>query len=353
MVLCRAHQRSYCVWSPTGTAALWATLTALGLEKRSVAIPCGVCLNIPLAIKYTSAKPIYCDIDEKSLGLSADVLHATIEAPDAVLAVHAYGNVCDIQSIADFCQTKSIPLIEDVAVAQGALTRDNRPAGSFGTASIVSFGRGKIVDIGGGGAVMTNDPALAREIGARLQALPLRSSIDEQKIDQFSSLHTQLYNQHYGKDLRDHLRHFVARAAELRGPTLTNFSWSRDAAARGVEELPRNLNRRRELARYLFNRLPRFGDIRFDPRQLEEAAIWRANLFSSSHRNKLLRSMLAEGLKISSWYPPAQDFLEDGDMGQTPFARKVGAEILNVWINEEVDAAYLDAVISKIATVQC
>ena len=72
-----------------------------------------------------------------------------------MIAVHGYGSTCDIQSIINICRDKHIPLIEDLAVAQGA-TVDLRPVGSFGDLSVVSFGSGKIIDVGHGGAVFTS-----------------------------------------------------------------------------------------------------------------------------------------------------------------------------------------------------
>lgn len=351
LILCRMHQRGHCVWVPSATVGLTLTLAALGLEGCRVAIPSGVCLNVPLAVKYADARPVYCDIDEASFGLDAGLLSRVSRQIEAVLAVHAYGNPCDMDSLTELCRQANIPLIEDVAVAQGALTPGGRPAGSFGVASVASFGRGKIIDVGGGGAVLSDDAALAGDIRRRLKALPPRSETDEEEIEGFSSAHTRLYNQHYGKDIKGHLAAFIEMASGLRRPVLTSVAWDREAAARGFESLPRDLARRRGLARQLFGRLASRADIGFDRRQLEHSAVWRANLFLPHGRDRVLRSMLDDGFKVSSWYPPAQDFLETGDIPSTPVAARVGREILNIWVNAEVDADYVDAVVAKIESV--
>ncbi len=345
------HQRSHCVWVPSATVGLTLTLAALGLEGRRVAIPSGVCLNVPLAVKYADARPVYCDIDPASLGLDAASLSRAICDIDAVLAVHAYGNPCDMDLLTDLCRQANIPLVEDIAVAQGALTPGGRPAGSFGVASIASFGRGKIIDVGGGGAVLSDDAALAGDLRRRLNALPPRSEADEHEIEGFSSAHTRLYNQHYGRDLKSHLSAFIEMANRLRRPVLTSVAWDREAAARGFESLPRNLDRRRVLARQLFDRLASRGDVGFDRQQLEDSAVWRANLFLPQGRDRVLRNMLDDGFKVSSWYPPAQEFLESGDFQATPVAARIGREILNIWVNTEVGAGYVDAVVAKIESV--
>jgi hypothetical protein len=56
-------------------------------------------------------------------------------------------------------------------------------------------------------------------------------------------------------------------------------------------------------------------------------------------------------VKISSRYPPAQDFLAPAWGCDTPLARRVGEEILNVWVNDEVGIDYLDGVVEGIAAL--
>ena len=145
--LCRLHQRRYGVSVASGTIGLALGLTLLGLSQKRVAVPSGVCLNVPLAVDIADAVPVYCDIDPGTLGLSAKTLQAVASPIHGVIAVHAYGMPCAINEIDSYCRSQGVPLIEDVAVAQGAVA-GNRPAGSFGVLSVLSFGRGKIIDVG-------------------------------------------------------------------------------------------------------------------------------------------------------------------------------------------------------------
>lgn len=334
----------------SGTVGLTLAMVALGLDGAGVAIPAGVCLNVPLSMHYAGATPVYCDIDPGTLGLSPATLSGATGSFAAVLAVHAYGNVCDIEAIADHCRSAGMPLIEDVAVAQGARA-DGRPAGSFGAASVVSFGRGKIIDAGGGGAVLTDDGALATEIRQAYRRLPKRTDADGQRVDAFSSWHTRLYNRHYGKDLDLHVGPFVDSALTMRDAALTRYPWNTDEVAKGLENLAENILRRRTLAAQFFKmveaRLPRVRCHQLPG----ESVPWRANVFISGDRDGVLRTLLAERARISSWYPPAQDFLAPAWSSDTPVARRVGEEILNVWVNDEVDISYLDNVVGRIAAL--
>ena len=102
------------------------------------------------------------------------------------------------------------------------------------------------------------------------------------------------------------------------------------------------------MSEYLFTQLEsRLPGIRCH-RLLQGSVPWRASVFIPGQRDRILRALLAEGVKISSWYPPAQEFLEPTWKGDTPVARRVGDEILNVWVNGEVDSRYLDAVIERL-----
>lgn len=348
--LCKLHQRSHCVLVSSGTVGLTLTMAALGLHGKGIAIPAGVCLNVPLSVHYAGATPIYCDIDPETLGLSLATLSGAANPFAAVLAVHAYGNVCEIGAIENYCRSAGIPLIEDVAVAQGARA-DDRPAGSFGMASVLSFGRGKIIDVGGGGAVLTDDEALATEVRQAHGRLPQRTDADKQRVDAFSSAHTQLYNRHYGKDLGLHVGPFVDTALALRDATLTCYPWNADGVVKDLETLAGNILRRRALAAQLFDRVEtRLPALRCQ-RPADGAVPWRANLFLERNRNPVLRALLAEGMRISSWYPPAQDFLAPAWTDDTPVARRVGEQILNAWVNNEVDAGYPAMLVGRIAAL--
>jgi dTDP-4-amino-4,6-dideoxygalactose transaminase len=346
--LCRLHQRSYCVSVSSGTVGLALTMEALGLGGKGIATPAGVCLNVPLSVHYARAIPVYCDIDPGTLGLSQATLSNAMDSFAAVLAVHAYGNVCDIRAIEDHCRAMGMPLIEDVAVAQGAWS-DDRPAGSFGIASILSFGSGKIIDVGGGGAVVTDDRALAKAVRQAYDRLPERTNADEQRINALSSWHTQLYNQYYGKNLDQHVAPFIDAALTLCDAALTRCDWNANRAAASLARLAENLDRRHALMDYLFGHVESRLDLRCH-RPSRGGVPWRANLFVPGSRNFVLKTLLGEGVKISSWYPPAQDFLAPAWSGDTPVARRVGEEILNVWINDEVGTDYLDGVIERMAS---
>lgn len=344
--LCRLHQRSYCVTVSSATTGLALTMKTMDLAGSGVAIPSGVCLNVPLSVHYAGAVPVYCDIDVKTLGLTPSTLAAAGFGFSAVVAIHAYGNTCDINTLEAYCRQKSLPLIEDVAAAQGAAVGD-RPAGSFGAASILSFGAGKIIDIGCGGAVLTDDPHLAHEIRERHSRLIPRQDEDVKRLGALSAWHTRLYNQHWGRDLAMHIKPFAKAALALKAEALTYARWDAGKVLQQLRHLEANLGRRRRLSAYFYNRMTRRTGVRCPPPSAGSAP-WRACIFISGCRDQVLRALLDERMNISSWYPPAQYFLDSEAPPSTPVASQVGEEILNVWVNKDADIEYLDKISAKI-----
>ncbi len=85
-----------------------------------------------------------------------------------VIGVDLYGACCDYKALTAICRRHSAKLIIDSAEAVGA-TRDGRPAGSAGLAAVYSFNGNKIVTTSGGGAIVTDDRALAERAKKRAQ----------------------------------------------------------------------------------------------------------------------------------------------------------------------------------------
>lgn len=341
--LCRLLGRKYCIYVAGATAGMVLALKAAGIRNQLVALPAGVCTNVPLAVLYSGNVPLYLDHEAVALGMSPDDLAIRGGAAKAVIAVHAYGNPCLIEPISAWCRQQGSFLLEDLAPALGA-SLNGRPVGSFGDAAVVSFGAGKIIDVGGGGAVLTDDPALAEAVARLNKALPMPGKqIEEAEL--LGSVHTRLYNAHYGIDLNAHAQSYLNKALRLE----VGFVHQPDPelarrACHALDDLSNNITLRRskwgKLAQVLTQtQLP---NVTIHPLQ-EGATPWRMNLMVSHGRDEVLKHLLAADLKVSSWFPPADLYLVrdrgDGD-GNTPIASRIGREILNLWVNDEVDENY-------------
>jgi dTDP-4-amino-4,6-dideoxygalactose transaminase len=152
-----------------GTDALELVLRALDIGPGDeVVVPANTFVATAEAVVLAGATPRFADVDPETLLLTPDSLaEALTPRTRAVLVVHLYGQVADMDALLEATSAAGILLIEDAAQAHGATWR-GRPAGSFGVAGGFSFYPGKNLGaFGDGGAVVTSDPALA----ARLRVL--------------------------------------------------------------------------------------------------------------------------------------------------------------------------------------
>src|SRR6201999_1875942 len=110
------------------------------------------------AIPATGATPVFCDIDPDTYCVTAETVKAALTPrTKAVVAVHLFGNVAPIAEIAAL----GVPVLEDAAQAMGSRSAAGRP-GALGRAATFSFFPSKNLGaFGDGGAITTDDDALA------------------------------------------------------------------------------------------------------------------------------------------------------------------------------------------------
>lgn len=348
------HGRAEARLVANATTGIYLALRAAGISGRPVGVPNNVCFNVPLAVLLSGNRPVYLDIEEATLGLAPGSVTETREPLAALIAVHAYGCMCAIESIAQRCRELGVLLIEDLACAQGA-NRNGRTAGGFGDVSVMSFGRGKIIDVGGGGAVLTDDRVLLDEMIALDEQLPVAAAVDQQAADELSNWHTDLYNTTYPSGLNAHAPQFRQRAlAAGRGFVHRSSSDWADEVSRAIDRLPDNVAGRAARAEFLFSRFDDAPSVACW-RPSDGAVYWRFNLLVRAGRDRMLRHLLAEGYKASSWYPSVDLFFESRHVSpvKTPVSDAIGDSILNIWLNDEVDSAYLTNISTAILAYAC
>ncbi len=154
-----------CVATANGTAALFATLSALDVGPGDEVILSPytfiATLNVVL-LNY--ALPIFIDSDPESFQIDARKIEAAVtERTAALLPVHLGGNPADLDTIMDVARRRNLPVVEDACQAWVAQWR-GRNVGTVGTAGCFSFQASKNLNAGEGGAVITADDKLADAI---------------------------------------------------------------------------------------------------------------------------------------------------------------------------------------------
>jgi perosamine synthetase len=151
----------YGVTVSNGTVALHVALVALGIGKGDeVIIPDLTFAATINAVLHANATPVIVDIEEKSWCIDPDEIEKSITSKTkAIIPVHLYGQVCDMDSIMNLAKQYSLKVIEDCAEAHGAMFKDNK-VGSFGDIGCFSFYGNKVITTGEGGMCVTNSTEL-------------------------------------------------------------------------------------------------------------------------------------------------------------------------------------------------
>lgn len=169
----------YAVAVVNGTAALHVALRLAGvLPGDEVLIPALTFVATANAVAYCEATPHFVDSEERTLGVSPQRLREYLQSIAcihnkqcvnrntgrtirALVPMHTFGHPADIEGLLAVARDFHLALVEDAAESLGS-TIHGRHTGTFGLMGILSFNGNKIITTGGGGAILTNDPELAR-----------------------------------------------------------------------------------------------------------------------------------------------------------------------------------------------
>lgn len=166
----------HCIGVASGTAALSLMLEAYGVGPGDeVIVPAHTFIASALAVSHVGATPVLCDVLDDTGLIDPGAARAAVgPRTAAVLAVHLYGQACDMDAIHAFAGTHGLLVLEDAAQAHGATYRGRR-TGSLGDAAAFSFYPSKNLGaLGDGGAICTDDDVLASRV-RRLRNLGQRT----------------------------------------------------------------------------------------------------------------------------------------------------------------------------------
>ncbi len=144
-----------------GTVAIHLALLALGIGPGDeVIVPTLTYIASVNSIAHTGATPVFCDSLEQTWQIDpADVEKKITGKTKAVMAVHLYGQACDMDALMAICKKYHLFLIEDCAESVGTFYK-GKHVGTFGDISTFSFFGNKTITTGEGGMVVTNDETL-------------------------------------------------------------------------------------------------------------------------------------------------------------------------------------------------
>ena len=149
---------NYCITVANGTDALEIALESLNLKKNTeVIIPANAWISAASAVIRANLKICFCDINLDNYSISIEDLKKRItKNTSAIIIVHMYGYISNIDEIVKIARSRNLKIIEDCAQAHGTKYR-NKKAGTFGDMATFSFYPTKNLGcFGDGGAILTS-----------------------------------------------------------------------------------------------------------------------------------------------------------------------------------------------------
>ncbi len=169
----------YAVATVNGTAALHIALKLAGvIQGDEVLIPALTFVATANAVAYCNAFPHFVDSEESTLGIDVAKLRSYLlentrileglcvnnlsgRVIRAIVPMHTFGHPGDMDNLIDLASEFHLVLVEDAAESLGSAYK-GKQTGTFGRLGVLSFNGNKTITTGGGGAILTNDPELAR-----------------------------------------------------------------------------------------------------------------------------------------------------------------------------------------------
>ncbi|MEA9598564.1 DegT/DnrJ/EryC1/StrS family aminotransferase [Polynucleobacter sp. AP-Sanab-80-C2] len=339
--LCSSLNKKYCLLTSRATSGIYIALKTLNINKGKVICPTLMCPHPANAIFYAGFEPLFCDSNLFDFNIDIDELNTLLQkTPDivAIVAPHLYGQPCQIEVIKKMAIQHDILLIEDLAQAYGASLNDV-PLGYYGDFSVVSFGHSKIIDIGIGGALLTNDYDLYKQSKAIEKNLP-------QKPLNYKEITANYRREYYEIQNANSSRQYqISRKKALVEKYREMYIFRLD-----VDFSVEVLNLLLSLSDCLKIRKSNYAQFRdklecldiYIPPLNRGSAPWRFN-FLTGKQKSITEKLRFMGLDASNWYPTTHDLFVESELNLTfKNAIRIENEIINLWINPGTSQSYID-----------
>jgi len=338
--LARMLGRNHCVLTGTGTSALWIAYSLLEHSRHKILLPAMTCLTPMLAVHYALRTPVFADVRERDATIDPSVVESMLARDSeigAVLAVHLYGNPADMEALREVTARYGVTLIEDLAQALGGRYGDGSYFGAVGDCAVVSFGHTKILDVGGGGALLTDNVAWAT------QARAMAKQLGEQPadLDRLSLMYRKLFYSIWESGQVDRACYqmfdlFPTLFRTLHVYRITGTTASKILTA--LNGLESEVAHRKRIAALYEEALRKLNEVQTFETS-DYAVPWRFSFrLAKGIRSAVLTKVRSAGYDVSSWYPSITEWTPSGRMQgrkNFPMANRLEQEVVNFWVSRD------------------
>jgi len=339
-LLCEYTGRKYCILTGRATSGAYIAYKSIAPEGGRVLLPDIVCPHPASAALYAGLEPVFCDVDLQTFTMDIDSMKSVMDTFDdikVVMPVHLYGHIANLKEIIQEASRRDIRVIEDAAQSIGGYLK-NKPLGSFGDCSLLSFGRTKILDVGYGGAVLTDDAVLAERMQIENDYLSERPS----DIDTCSQLYRKVFYTLYplAKEYPSLNDLFLPLPKIFKEMYLFKFDRKQEEKALHAWDSLEEYCVKRKRNGQLYRKLLDHPDI-LHPLYQEGAVPWRYTfLLKSKQQKKITEKLRLENIDVSNWYSPLHRwYLSGKKQDENIFRNSIHLEtrVINLWLEPSME----------------
>lgn len=319
----------------SGTAALHLSLLAAGIGPGDdVITAANTDVATTMAITQAGARVVLADVDPRTFTLTAAEIEARLTPQTrAVIPVHLFGQPADMGPIMAVAAAHDLIVIEDATLAVGAEHRGRR-VGTFGLTGCYSFSPGKILgSYGDGGAITTDDPALAEHLRVLRNYGHDPSMTDETGSSRFGGLWKIA-----AEGFNDRLDTIQAAVLSAKLPTLDD-----------------RISARRRIAQAYNDRLSNL-DLQAPPIDPADRHVFRAYTVLVDNRDEVRAHLAAAGISTLIYYAPpvhlqpAYAYLNLGP-GSFPVTESIADRMMALPVFPEMTEEQVDRVVTALTEV--
>jgi len=301
-----------CVAVNSGTAALHLALSLFDIKNKEVILPSLSFVSTANAVVYNGGKPVFVDIEPKTLSLDHDRVRKSItKNTKIILPVHFGGNPCQLDELSELGQQNGILLVEDAAHASGATYKGKR-IGSHGNAVCFSFHPVKNLAMPSGGAITLNDT--------------------DSKVNK-KILNSKRW---CGISNRVGVKYDVDKVG-------WNYYMNEISAAIGIEQL-KKLDKMNQKRKRIAKRYSReiFVDIKMP---FVQDCSYHLYWLCVKNRDEFMKKMNGDGIETGIHYLPIHRMKYYSGYGDLPITEKIGKSILSLPMHPNLTESDLDKII--------
>lgn len=329
------------VLTSRGATAVYLAASAIKESHGigEIIIPSTVCPSVPLAILYSGMKPVFCDVELDTFCLSSKTIKDSLSPNTrAVLVVHLFGKIVDINEIKAELKNTNCLIIEDLAQAIGGKYK-TKIAGNSGDFTVLSFNSGKLLK-GDFGALLIKNRIYLEYISNLNQQIT--TTLEKHYLDElatsFRNLTHGLYDLLRTENLNTTTNFFnnhYSRYKDLfiQAPVLNESQV--EQALISLEQLAPNMEKRKKNYIQLCETLS--GQINY-VRFTQNENCWRFPLLLDNHKEQFLaiKYIRRQNILISNHYFPTSCLF--GIPAQKN-AKEIGLRAINLWVDEKTSSS--------------